>query len=80
MRYINELILNGGVKYVSLLLAISIDYDYMVFFFIYLFINADALAELVLKLGWFFSKQYATNRPMYITETMFSNIKAHWLN
>jgi hypothetical protein len=37
MRYINELILNGGVKCVSLLLAISIDYDYMVFFFFFFF-------------------------------------------
>ena len=83
MRYINELILNGGVKCVSLLLAISIDSDHMVFFFF--FMHADALAELVLKrvkniVRISFSKQYATNRPTYITETMFSNIKAHWLN
>ena len=46
MRHLNELILNGGVKRFSLLLAISIDSDHMVFFF---FLHADALAELVLK-------------------------------
>ena len=46
MRYLNELILKGGVKHVSLLLAISIDFDHMFFFF---FMHADALAELVLK-------------------------------
>ena len=46
MRYLNELILKGGVKRVSLLLAISIDFDYYYFFF---FMHADALAELVLK-------------------------------
>ena len=33
MRHLNELILNGGVKRFSLLLAISIDSDHMVFFF-----------------------------------------------
>jgi hypothetical protein len=33
MRYINELILKGGVKCVSLLLAISIDFDHFFFFF-----------------------------------------------
>ena len=33
IRYLNELILNGEVKHVLLLLAISIDYDHMVFFF-----------------------------------------------
>ena len=47
MRYLNELILKGGVKRVSLLLAISIDSNHMVFFFF--FMHADALAELVLK-------------------------------
>ena len=47
MRYLNELILKGGVKRVSLLLAISIDFDYMFFFFF--FKRADALVELVLK-------------------------------
>ena len=76
MRYINELILNGGVKYVSLLLAISIDYDYMVFFFY----ERRCISRVDLEVTMIFSKQYATNRPMYITETMFSNIKAHWLN
>jgi hypothetical protein len=40
------LILKGGVKRVSLLLAILIEFDHMVFFF---FMNVDALAELVLK-------------------------------
>ena len=44
MRYLNELILKGGVKRVSLLLAISIDSDH--FFFS---MHVDALAELVLK-------------------------------
>ena len=44
MRYLNELILKGGVKCVSLLLAISIDSDHM-----FVFMHADALAELVLK-------------------------------
>jgi SRSO17 transposase len=47
MRYLNELILKGGVKRVSLLLAISIDFDHMFFFFF--FMHADASAELVLK-------------------------------
>jgi hypothetical protein len=47
MRYLNELILKGGVKRVLLLLAISIDFDHIVFFFF--FMHADALAELVLK-------------------------------
>jgi SRSO17 transposase len=47
MRYLNELILKDGVKRVSLLLAILIEFDHMVFFFF--FMNADALAELVLK-------------------------------
>ena len=46
MRYLNDLILNGGVKRVSLLLAISIDSEYTCFFF---FMHAYALAELVLK-------------------------------
>ena len=46
MRFFNELILKGGVKHVSLLLAILIDFDHMVFFF---FMHADALAELFLK-------------------------------
>ena len=32
MRYLNELILKGGVKRVSLLLAISIDSDHFFFF------------------------------------------------
>ena len=45
MRYLNEFILKGGVRRVSLLLAISIDFDHMVFFFM----HADALAELDLK-------------------------------
>ncbi len=31
MRYLNELILNGEVKRVSLLLAISIDFDHFFF-------------------------------------------------
>jgi hypothetical protein len=33
MRYLNELILKGGVKRVSLLLTISIDSDLFFFFF-----------------------------------------------
>jgi hypothetical protein len=33
MRYLNELILNGGVKRATLLLAISIDFDHFFFFF-----------------------------------------------
>ncbi len=57
MRYLNELILKGGVKHVSLLVVISINFDHMFYFlifnFIYLlllfFMHADALAELVLK-------------------------------
>ena len=40
MRYLNELILKGGVKRVSLLLAISIDSDHKVFFFIIIIFNA----------------------------------------
>ena len=61
MRYLNKLILKGGVKRVSLLLAISIDSDHMVFFF---FMHTDALAELVLKrvediVRMYFSTQYA---------------------
>jgi hypothetical protein len=47
IKYLNELILKGGVKRVSLLLAISIYFDHMVFFFF--FMHADALTELVLK-------------------------------
>ena len=35
MRYLNELILNGTVKRVSLLLAISIDSDHIVFLFLF---------------------------------------------
>ena len=35
MRYLNELILKGGVKCGSLLLAISIDSDHMIFFFFF---------------------------------------------
>ena len=45
MRYLNELILKSEVKYISLLLVISIDFDHMFFFFM----HADALAKLVLK-------------------------------
>ena len=48
MRYFNELILKGGVKRVSLLLAISIDFDHM-FVCLFFFMHVDALAELVLK-------------------------------
>ena len=33
VRYFNKLILKGGVKRVSLLLAISIDSNHMIFFF-----------------------------------------------
>jgi hypothetical protein len=40
MRYINELILKGGVKCVSLLLTISIDYDHMFLFFFCFFFHA----------------------------------------
>ena len=49
VRYLHKLILKGGVKRVSLLLAISIDYDHIEFFFFFFFMHADALAELVLK-------------------------------
>jgi hypothetical protein len=35
MKYFNELILKGGVKRVSLLLAISIDFDHIFFFFFF---------------------------------------------
>ena len=35
MRYLNELILKGGVKRVSLLLAISIDSNHIYIFFFY---------------------------------------------
>ena len=60
MRYLNELILKGGVKRVSLLLAISIDSDHFFFFFM----HVDALAKLVLKkvediVRMSFSTQYA---------------------
>jgi hypothetical protein len=63
MRYLNELILNGRIKRVSLLLAISIDSDNMVFIF-YFFMHANALAQLVLKrmkdiVRMTFSMQYA---------------------
>jgi SRSO17 transposase len=62
MRYLNELILKGGVKCVSLLLAISIDSNHMMFFFF--FMHANVLAELVLKrvediVRMSFSTQYA---------------------
>jgi hypothetical protein len=40
MRYFNELILKGGEKRVSLLLAISINSDHMVFFFFFFFFHA----------------------------------------
>ena len=39
MRYLNELILKGGVKRISLLLAISIDSNHMVFFFFFFTIS-----------------------------------------
>jgi hypothetical protein len=63
VRCLNELILKGRVKRVSLLLAISIDSDHMVFFFFF-FMHADALADLVLKrvediVRMSFSMQYA---------------------
>jgi hypothetical protein len=48
MRYLNELILKDKVKYVSSLLAISID-SYHFFFLFSFFMHADALAELVLR-------------------------------
>jgi hypothetical protein len=35
MRYLNELILKGGVKGFSLLLVISIDFDHTFFFFFF---------------------------------------------
>jgi hypothetical protein len=39
MRYLNELILKGEVKRVSLLLAISIDYDHIyIYIYIYIYI------------------------------------------
>ena len=40
MGYLNELILKGGVKRVSLLLAILIDFDHMIFFFLLFFFYA----------------------------------------
>ena len=49
IRYLNELILKGGVKRVSLLLAISIDFDHMLLLLFSFFMHADALAKLVLK-------------------------------
>jgi hypothetical protein len=49
MRYLNELISNGGVKCVSLLLAISIYFDHIYIYFFFFFMHADALAKLVLK-------------------------------
>jgi hypothetical protein len=63
MRYLNELILKGGVKLVSLLSAILINSDHMVFFFFFFF-HAYALTELVLKrvediFRMSFSTQYA---------------------
>ena len=63
MKYLNELILKGGVKRVLLLLAILIDSHHMLFLF-FLFMHADALAELVLKrvediFRMSFSTQYA---------------------
>ena len=42
MRYLNELILKGGVKRVSLLLTISIDSN---FFFFYMYIIKKILAN-----------------------------------
>ena len=47
MRYLNELILKGGVKRVSLLLAISIDSDHLFFFFF--FMHSDVLSQVGLK-------------------------------
>ena len=49
MRYLNELILKGRVKHVSLLLAISIDFDHIIHMFFFFFMHGDALVELVLK-------------------------------
>jgi SRSO17 transposase len=49
MRYLNELILKGRVKRVSLLLAISIDSNHIYIYIFFFFVHADALAELVLK-------------------------------
>ena len=50
MRYLNELILKGEVKRISLLLAISIDsYDIYIYIYIFFFMHVNALAELVLK-------------------------------
>ena len=49
MRYLNELILKGGVKRVSLLLAILIDSDNILFFFSFFLMHTNALVELVLK-------------------------------
>ena len=62
IRYLNELILKGGVKRVSLLLAILIDSDNILFFFFLM--HANALVELVLKrvediVRMSFSTQYA---------------------
>ena len=64
MRHLNELILKGGVKCVSLLLAISIDSDHIYIYIYFFFLHADALAELVLKrvediVRMSFSTQYA---------------------
>ena len=62
MRYLNELILNGGVERATLLLEISIDFDHMFFFFF--FMHVDSLAKLVWKrveniVRISFSTQYA---------------------
>ena len=45
MRYLNELILKGGVKRVSLLLTISIDSNFFFFFYAYRCISRVGLEE-----------------------------------
>ena len=66
MKYLNELILKGGVKRVLLLLVILIDSHHMLFFF-FLFMHADALAELVLKrVEDIFRMSFSTQYAIYI--------------
>jgi hypothetical protein len=64
MRYLNELILKGRVKCVSLLLAISIDSDHMVFFFFFFFHACICISRVGLEesgdiVMMSFSTQYA---------------------
>jgi hypothetical protein len=49
IRYLNELILKGGIKSVSCYLQSQLIMIISFFFFVLFFMHADALAELVLK-------------------------------